>query len=92
MDFKKLTRNPLIYVLVIGVLLLAGMSLISGLTGAKRITTQEGLQLLDGQTVTEVIMTDGDQRVDMTLSTQFEGSTKVQFYYTSARADEIMAY
>jgi cell division protease FtsH len=90
MDFKKLTRNPFVYVLLIGVLLLIGMTLISGLTGAKRITTQEGLQLLGGDTVSKVVMTDGDQRVDMTLSKAFEGSTNVQFYYTSARADEVV--
>ena len=46
MDFKKLTRNPFVYVLLIGALLLAGMTLISSLTGAKQITTQEGLTLL----------------------------------------------
>ncbi|CAI9390154.1 ATP-dependent zinc metalloprotease FtsH [Microbacterium sp. T2.11-28] len=91
MDLKKLTRNPLVYVLLIGVLLLIGMSLISGLTGAKRITTQEGLELLGGDTVSKVVMTDGDQRVDMTLAKEFEGSTNVQFYYTSARADEVVA-
>jgi len=90
MDLKKLTRNPLVYVLLIGVLLLIGMSLISGLTGAKRITTQEGLELLGGDTVSKVVMTDGDQRVDMTLSKDFEGSKNVQFYYTSARADEVV--
>jgi len=91
MDFKKLTRNPFVYVLLIGVLLLIGMSLISGLTGAKRITTQEGLQLLEGDTVSKVVMTDGDQRVDMTLAKDFEGSKNVQFYYTSPRADEVVA-
>ena len=39
MDFKKLTRNPFVYVLLIGVLLLIGVSLISGLTGPKQIKT-----------------------------------------------------
>ncbi len=90
MDFKKLTRNPFMYVLLIGVLLLIGMSLISGLTGAKRITTQEGLQLLSGDTASKVVMTDGDQRVDLTLSKAFKDSTNVQFYYTTARADEVV--
>ncbi|MBN9215348.1 MULTISPECIES: ATP-dependent zinc metalloprotease FtsH [unclassified Microbacterium] len=91
MDFKKLTRNPFVYVLLIGVLLVAGMSLISTLTGAKQITTQEGLELLKGGTVTEVTNTDGDQRVDMTLSTAYEGSTQVQFYYVGARSSEVVS-
>ncbi|MFS0713713.1 ATP-dependent zinc metalloprotease FtsH [Microbacterium sp. 2P01SA-2] len=91
MDVKKVTRNPLMYVLLIGALLLIGFMLISSLTGAKQITTQQGFELLKGDTVTKVQTTDGDQRVDLTLSDDFEGSTQVQFYYTSARADEVVA-
>ncbi|WP_396655872.1 ATP-dependent zinc metalloprotease FtsH [Microbacterium sp.] len=91
MDFKKITRNPLIYVLLIGVFLVIGFSLISSLGGAKQITTQQGLDLLKGATVTKVLNTDGDQRVDLSLSEAFEGSTEVQFYYVSARADEVVA-
>ncbi|WP_179487623.1 ATP-dependent zinc metalloprotease FtsH [Microbacterium immunditiarum] len=90
MDVKKITRNPLFYVLLIGVFLIVGFSLISTLGGAKQISTQQGLELLDGDTVTEVLNTDGDQRVDMTLSKPFEGATEVQFYYVSARADEVV--
>ncbi|GLJ80550.1 ATP-dependent zinc metalloprotease FtsH [Microbacterium imperiale] len=90
MDVKKVTRNPLMYVLLIGALLLIGFMLISSLTGAKQITTQQGLELLSGDTVSEVQTTDGDQRVDLTLSEPFEGSTQVQFYYTSARAEAVV--
>ncbi|MBF4562836.1 ATP-dependent zinc metalloprotease FtsH [Microbacterium sp. VKM Ac-2870] len=91
MDFKKLSRNPFVYVLLIGALLLIGMSLISTLTGAKQITTQEGLTLLKGGTVTQVTNTDGDQRVDMTLSAPFQGANQVQFYYVGARANEVVS-
>src|SRR6187431_3244012 len=91
MDLKKITRNPLFYVLMIGFLLVVGFSLISSLGGAKQISTQQGLELLSGGTVTEVTTTDGDQRVDMTLSEPYEGATEVQFYYIEARADEVVA-
>lgn len=90
MDFKKLSRNPFVYVLLIGLLLVVGMSLISTLTGAKQITTQQGLELLDGKTVVEVVNTDGDRRVDMKLSEAFEGATQVQFYYVGARAEQVV--
>src|SRR6478736_4055112 len=90
MDLKKITRNPLFYVLMIGFLLIVGFSLISSLGGAKQISTQEGLKLLDGTTVTEVTNTDGDQRVDMTLDEPYEGATDVQFYYVTARAEEVV--
>ena len=68
MDVKKISRNPLIYIAVIGLLLFGGFLLISNLTAPAQITTQQGLKLLAGDTVTEVVNTDGDQRVDMTLS------------------------
>ncbi|WP_417564199.1 ATP-dependent zinc metalloprotease FtsH [Microbacterium sp.] len=90
MDFKKISRNPLLYVVLIGLLLIVGFSLISSLGGAKQITTQQGLDLLKGTTVTKVLNTDGDQRVDMTLSTPYEGSKDVQFYYVSARAEQVV--
>jgi len=90
MDFKKITRNPLFYVLLIGIFLIVGFSLISSLGGAKQISTQEGLKLLGGSTVTEVLNTDGDQRVDMKLSEQYEGASDVQFYYVTARASEVV--
>ncbi len=90
MDVKKLSRNPLIYVPLIGLLLILGFVLISGLGAPKQITTQEGLKLLSGDTVSEVTTTDGDQRVDMTLSKAFEGADRVQFYYVEARAEEVV--
>jgi len=90
MDVKKITRNPLIYVALIGVLLFGGFLLISNLGAPKQITTQEGLKLLSGETVAEVTNTDGDQRVDMTLSKAYEGATDVQFYYVDARATEVV--
>ena len=75
MNVKKLSRNPFVYVVLIGVLLIVGMTLITNLTGARSITTQEGLKLLGGDTVTQATLTDGDQRVDLTLSEPFEGAT-----------------
>lgn len=90
MDVKKLGKNPLIYVLVIGLLLILGFVLVSNIAAPKQITTQEGLKLLGGSTVTEVVNTDGDQRVDLTLSKPFEGADRVQFYYVDARADEVV--
>ncbi|MEN2738495.1 ATP-dependent zinc metalloprotease FtsH [Microbacterium sp. X-17] len=90
MDFKKIARNPIVYVIMVGVLLVVGFSLISSLGGAKQISTQEGLTLLKGGTVTKVVNTDGDQRVDMTLSQPYQGSTDVQFYYVGARANEVV--
>ncbi|MDQ1138090.1 cell division protease FtsH [Microbacterium sp. SORGH_AS 1204] len=89
MNFKKITRNPIIYVLLVVLLLIVGFSLISNLTGARQVSTKEGLELLKGSTVTKVVTNDPDQRVDLTLSEPFEGAESVQFYYGQARAAEV---
>ena len=91
MDFKKLSRNPLIYVLLVGVVLIIGFALLSAFGGAKQITTAEGLQLLKDKNVVEVKNTDGDQRVDMKLDKPYEGATSVQFYYVHDRGDDVIA-
>ncbi|MFG6402228.1 MULTISPECIES: ATP-dependent zinc metalloprotease FtsH [unclassified Microbacterium] len=90
MDFKKITRNPILYIVLIGLFLLVGFWLLTSLNGARQISTQEGLELLSGDTVTEVTNTDGDQRVDMTLSSPYDGASEVQFYYVAARAPEVV--
>ncbi|WP_404430536.1 ATP-dependent zinc metalloprotease FtsH [Microbacterium lacus] len=90
MDFKKISRNPFLYVVLIGVLLVVGFTLITSLSAAKQISTQDGLELLRGDTVTEVVNTDGDKRVDLTLSSPYEGADEVQFYYVTARATEVV--
>ena len=91
MNVKKITRNPLIYVLLIGVLLIVGFSLISSMGGPRQVSTQEGLELLAGDSVEQVTITDRDQRVDLHLASEYEGATDVQFYYVSARAEEVVA-
>ncbi|HWU27772.1 MAG TPA: ATP-dependent zinc metalloprotease FtsH, partial [Microbacterium sp.] len=90
MDVKKVSRNPLIYIVLIGALLFAGFLLISNLSAPTQITVTQGLDLLSGKTVTKAVNTDGDQRVDLTLSKPFQGSENVQFYYVEARADQVV--
>ncbi len=86
---KKLARNPLIYIMLIGLLMLSGFMILSSVGGPGKITTQQGLELLRGDTVVKAVTTDGDQRVDLELSTPFEGNDNVQFYFTGARAEEV---
>jgi len=51
---------------------------------------QEGLELLNEGKVTEATVTDGDQRVDLTLSEEFEGAKNVQFYYVGGREADVI--
>ncbi|NHI16221.1 ATP-dependent zinc metalloprotease FtsH [Microbacterium excoecariae] len=90
MNAKKIFRHPLVYVLLIAVVLIAGFSLFTSFSGPRQVTTQEGLQLLEDGRASEVLITDGDQRVDLTLADEYEGASSVQFYYVSARAEEVV--
>ncbi|WP_156760780.1 ATP-dependent zinc metalloprotease FtsH [Microbacterium karelineae] len=90
MNVKKIFRHPVLYVVLIAAVLIAGFSLFTSFSGPKQITTQEGFELLEGDTVSEVLITDGDQRVDLTLSEAHDGATNVQFYYVGARADDVV--
>ena len=90
MDVKKITRSWLTYVVLIGLFLVGGFLLISNLGSSSQVSTRDGLDLLKGGTVTKVVNTDGDQRVDMTLSKPYKGADSVQFYYVQARAAEVV--
>jgi cell division protease FtsH len=95
MDFKRILRGPLVYVLLGVAALLIGFNLLSG-TGSRQITTEEGLQLLDGSTVKTAKIIDSDQRVDLTLSKAYTDSTgtnlgtTVQFNYVAARGTDVV--
>ena len=47
MDFKRLFRGPIVYILLAVVAVWIGSSLLTG-TGFREVTTQEGLNLLNG--------------------------------------------
>lgn len=78
----------LISLMVLGTLLFSLM----GRGGFEKIDTQQGLDLLKGDTVTQAKIIDGNQqRVDLVLSKDFDGKgTKVQFAYVDARGEEII--
>ncbi|HWH25690.1 MAG TPA: ATP-dependent zinc metalloprotease FtsH [Pseudolysinimonas sp.] len=90
MDIKRILRGPLIYIVVgIGALVLAFV-LLSG-SSFREISTQQGLKLLEGDTVKTVKIVDGEQRVDLTLSKAFgDFGQSVQFYYVAPRGDAVV--
>jgi cell division protease FtsH len=95
MDFKRILRGPLVWI-VVGVLALwIGFSLITG-SGSRQVTTEEGLSLLNGSTVKTVKIYDSEQRVDLTLSKPYvvdsqDLGTSVQFNYVAARGTDVVA-
>ena len=95
MDFKRIFRGPFIYVILGAIALWVAVTLIQ-VGGFQKITTQEGLALLDGGTVKSVKMIDGEQRVDLELTSAFEDTAgddkgkQVQFYYVAPRGTEVV--
>jgi cell division protease FtsH len=90
MDIKRLFRGPLLWIVLAGVALWIAASFL--LTpGYHGISTQEGLNLLKGDTVSKAVTHDPDQYVDLTLSQAYKGSKLVQFYYVAPRGPEVVA-
>ncbi len=89
MDFKRLLRGPLVYILLAVIVVSIGFSLLSG-SGFKPITTKQGLELLKDDKVVSAKIVDSEQRVDLTLATAGTAGTQVQFYYAAARGSDIV--
>jgi cell division protease FtsH len=95
MNVKKLARGPLLWILLPVVILLIGVNLFFRGGGVQTIDTSDGMSLLRGDTVEQAEITEGYQRVQLTLTEPFTDSSdtdrgeRVQFYYVTPQADEV---
>ncbi|HEX5332603.1 MAG TPA: ATP-dependent metallopeptidase FtsH/Yme1/Tma family protein, partial [Cellulomonas sp.] len=94
MTLKRLTRGPAVWIALAVVLVWIGVSALSG-TGVQRIDTSDGLKLLAQGKVEQAKITDGLQRVDLTLTEDFTSGSKnlgklVQFYYVVPQGDTVV--
>jgi len=94
MDVKKILRGPLIWVLIPVILITLSWRMLAG-GGVQPIDTSVGLELLDGDTVEQVQITDGQQQVNLVLSEELEvdgenKGTEVEFYYTEPQAETVI--
>jgi cell division protease FtsH len=88
--FKSLITGPLPYVVVGSLVVVIGVSLLTA-GGFRQVSTQEGLGLLRDNQVTSATIIDGEQRVDLELTTNVDGLGKqVQFFYVGPRGEEIV--
>ncbi len=77
MNLKRLTRGPVLWILLALLILTVGVSALLP-SAVKRIDTSDGLALLKGATVTQARVTEGFQRVDLTLSEPFVKTVPAQ--------------
>jgi len=94
MTLKRLTRGPAVWIALAVLLVWIGVSALSG-TGVQRIDTSDGLKLLAQGKVQQAKITDGLERVDLTLTEDFtSGGTNlgklVQFYYVAPQGDTVV--
>jgi cell division protease FtsH len=91
MDFKRIFKGPLPYILLAVLVFWIGSSLLN-IGGFKEVSTQHGLELLEGGTVSEATLTQGENRVDLVLDkADEENGTMVQFYFLDARSEDVVA-
>ena len=90
MSFKRLFRGPIIYILIAIAVVWIGSSWLMG-SGIKQVTTQQGLEFLASSQVQSAKIIDGEQRVDLTLTTPDPTyGQKVQFYYVAPRGTDVV--
>ena len=94
MNLKRLTRGPVLWIAIAVLLLAIGFSSFQT-QSVQRIDTSDGLALLAGDTVEQVLVTDGQQRVDLTLTEAFvsgdrDYGTRVQFYYVEPQGPQVV--
>lgn len=97
---KPVWRSPWLWGVAIVVIAIVMFQLFAG-TGRQTIDTKDGMQLLDGGTVTYANIIDNRQLVQLDLNQSFtkqdpttgrqrDYGTKVQFYYTFAQGADIV--
>ncbi|PPF80575.1 cell division protein FtsH [Subtercola sp. Z020] len=90
MSLRRVFRSPIPYIILGAIALWVGFGLITG-SGFQQVSTQQGLQFLKDGKVSEALIIDGEQRVDLTLATaDSKYGDKVQFYYVAPRGSEVI--
>jgi cell division protease FtsH len=89
MDFKRILRGPLIWIVLAIAVIAIGFSVFGG-SGFQQVSTQQGLNLLKAGKVSSAKIYDSDQRVDLVLKTAGAQGKDVQFYYSVPRGADVV--
>ncbi|MGY5763637.1 ATP-dependent zinc metalloprotease FtsH [Brachybacterium sp. DNPG3] len=97
---KTPRKRPLVSIAIwalVAIILVSILVGVFGRDGYQQIDTQQGLELLEGDTVEQAKIIGGNQqRVDLVLTEAYsvdgtDKGTKVSFSYVTARADDVVA-
>jgi cell division protease FtsH len=91
MDFKRIFKGPIFYIVLAIVAVWIGTTLLTG-SGFREVTTQQGLEYLGDDKVVSAKIVDGEQRVDLVLEeADGDNGAQVQFYYVAPRGEDVIA-
>src|SRR6476620_608263 len=94
MNVKRLARGPILWVVIAVILLYIGASTLAS-PRISKIDTSDGMTLLSDGKVDQAKITEGVQRVDLTLKADFEKDDKnlgklVQFNYVVPQGESVV--
>src|SRR5690554_5509104 len=94
MNLKRLARGPILWIVLAVIILAMGASAL-GAPKISRIDTSVGLELLEAGKVEQVRITEGVQRVDLTLTEDYvvgeENKGKnLQFFYVTPQGETVV--
>ncbi|MDM8083507.1 ATP-dependent zinc metalloprotease FtsH [Cellulomonas cellasea] len=95
MNLKRLTRGPALWIVLAVLLLWIGATALTG-SGVQRIDTSTGLELIRDDKVEQAQVTEGAQKVDLTLTEDYvaEDGTNlgknVEFFYVTPQGDTVV--
>jgi cell division protease FtsH len=91
MDVKKAVRGPLIWVIAAIAVVIIGAQLFAP-GQFKDVDTSVALQLIEEGKVDKAVLNNGDQRIELTLTSDYQDKgRKVMAYYVDARGSELVA-
>ncbi|MFC8190960.1 ATP-dependent zinc metalloprotease FtsH [Cellulomonas sp. NPDC057328] len=95
MNLKRLVRGPLVWVALAIVLTVVALSMLR-MPSVQQVDTSTGLELLEDGKVEQVLITEGTQRVDLTLTEAYQPDedtdlgTQVYFFYVTPQGEQVV--
>ena len=90
MKLKKILSVPYVWIVVAIAILVTGTTLINAET-YQQVDTKYGLELIESGKAKSVKILDGEQRVDVELSSpDAEFGSQVQFFYVAPRGEQVV--
>ena len=90
MKLKKILSGPYVWIVVAIAILVTGTTLINAET-YQQVDTKYGLELIESGKAKSVKILDGEQRVDVELSSpDAEFGSQVQFFYVAPRGEQVV--